>query len=159
MPRWTFETIPDTLSATEKDSLAQHITDIYVELGIPAFLVNVFFHENRVGCFYSGGRTPPNAIFFGIDHAARTFPSEEARLTFIARINSIVRPILAPKAIKWEYNIYEHPRDNWRVNGMVPPVDVDGMREWFVKNEPVAYGRYLEGDVDQSDVSLRKWAL
>jgi hypothetical protein len=54
MPRWTFEITPDTLSKSEKDTLATAITENYVKLGIPAFLVNVFFHENRIGTFYSG---------------------------------------------------------------------------------------------------------
>lgn len=146
MPRWTFELTPDTLSADEKDILAQRITELYIEHRIPAFLVNAFFHENRIGCFYSGGKSPPNAVFFVIDHAARPFPSEEVRLGFIARINAIVGPILAPKGVKWEYNIYEHPRDNWRVCGMVPPADqTDIMQQWIDRNEAVPYGEYLAG--------------
>lgn len=144
MPRWTFELTPDTLSASEKDILARGITDIYVERDIPAFLVNVFFHENRLGCFYSGGKTPPNTVFFVIDHAARRFPSAEVRLWFISRINDLVRPILAPKGVKWEYNIYEHPADNWRVNGMIPPVgQPDVWQQWTAENRAVPYGEYL----------------
>jgi len=123
MPRWTFELIPGTLSRDEKDAIAKAVTEAYTEAGIPAFWVNVFFHENPVGCFYSGGQSPPNAIFFVIDHAARGWKSEEERLRFIDRINTIVGPILRPKGIKWEYNIYEHPAHNWRINGMVPPMN------------------------------------
>jgi phenylpyruvate tautomerase PptA (4-oxalocrotonate tautomerase family) len=145
MPRWTFELTPDTLSKAEKDILATGITDGYVKLGIPAFLVNVFFHENRIGTFYSGGKTPPNIVFFVIDHAARPFPSEEVRLGFIDSINNLVSPILEPKGIKWEYNIYEHPADNWRVNGMVPPVEQENLwQQWIDRNEAVKYGKYLE---------------
>lgn len=145
MPRWTFEVTPDTLSREEKDKLAQDITDNYVQLGIPAFLVNVFFHENRIGTFYSGGKTPPNTVFFVLDHAARSFPSEEVRLAFIDSVNRIVEPILGPKGVKWEYNIYEHPADNWRVNGMIPPVQQkDHWEQWMNQNKPVKYGEYLE---------------
>ncbi|KAE8151340.1 putative oxalocrotonate tautomerase [Aspergillus avenaceus] len=155
MPRWTFELTPDMLSATEKQTLAQQITATYTEVGIPGFLVNMFFHENRIGCFFSGGKTPPNTVFFVIDHAARTFPSEEVRLAFIARINKIVRPILAPKNIKWEYNIYEHPRDNWRVNGMVPPVDQkEAWGQWMDQNTAVPYGHYVTGS-DEDDSKLK----
>ncbi|KAL3442276.1 putative oxalocrotonate tautomerase [Aspergillus insuetus] len=147
MPRWTFEVTPDTLSRAEKDRLAQAITDNYVKLGIPAFLVNVFFHENRTGTFYSGGKTPPNTVFFVLDHAARSFPSEEVRLAFIDSVNRIVEPVLAPKGVKWEYNIYEHPPDNWRVNGMVPPVqDKEFWDQWMRRDEAVRYGEYLKGD-------------
>ncbi|KAL3487473.1 putative oxalocrotonate tautomerase [Aspergillus germanicus] len=147
MPRWTFEVTPDTLSRAEKDHLAQAITDNYVKLGIPAFLVNVFFHENRIGTFYSGGKTPPNAVFFVLDHAARSFPSEEVRLAYIDSVNRIVEPVLAPKGVKWEYNIYEHPPDNWRVNGMVPPVgQKDIWDQWMKRDEAVRYGEYLKGE-------------
>ncbi|GKZ24480.1 hypothetical protein AbraIFM66951_010704 [Aspergillus brasiliensis] len=145
MPRWTFELTPDALSATERATLARQITDTYVEIGIPAFLVNVFFHELRPDCFYSGGQSPPPAIFFHIDHAAGRFSdhrlaSEERRLAFIARVNQIVRPILEPKNLKWEYNIYEHPRDNWRVNGMIPPVEnKEVWQQWVDKDEAVPY--------------------
>lgn len=145
MPRWTFETTPDTLSKAEKDTLAKTITDNYVKYDIPAFLVNVFFHENPIGTFYSGGKTPPNAVFFVLDHAARSFPDEETRLAFIDSINAIVEPILGPKRVKWEYNIYEHPPDNWRVNGMVPPVQQEKLwKEWIDNDEAVKYGEYLD---------------
>lgn len=144
MPRWTFEVTPDTLSKAEKDTLAQAITENYGKLGIPAFLVNVFFHENRIGTFYSGGKTPPNTVFFVIDHAARPFSSEEVRLAFIDSINATVEPILAPKGVKWEYNIYEHPAHNWRVNGMIPPVQEGEIwKEWIDQNAAVKYGKYL----------------
>lgn len=157
MPRWTFELTPDTLSAAEKQTVAQHVTDIYVELGLPAFFVNVFFHENRVGCFFSGGKAPPNAVFFVIDHAARSFPSEEVRLAFIQRINTIMRPILAPKGIKWEYNIYEHPRDNWRVNGMIPPIDEpEVLQEWIDEDNAVPYGEYAI-ETEEQPAPLQKW--
>ncbi|OQE21798.1 hypothetical protein PENSTE_c011G02160 [Penicillium steckii] len=140
MPRWTFEYSPDSLSASERETLAQKITETYVEIGIPAFLVNVFFHELPSGRFYSGGKSQPDAIFFHIDHAASGFPNEDRRLRFIARVNKIVRPILDPKNIKWEYNIYEHPRHNWRVNGMIPPVEYpDIWKQWIERNEAVVY--------------------
>lgn len=140
MPRWTFETSPDTLTSPERETLATQITETYVAIGIPAFLVNVFFHELPAGKFYSGGKASPDAIFFHIDHAASGFPDEDQRLQFIARVNQIVRPILEPKNIKWEYNIYEHPRHNWRVNGMVPPVEhPEVWKQWFDRNEAVRY--------------------
>lgn len=140
MPRWTFELTPGTLSGEEKATIATQATKLYTDHGIPAFLFNLFFHENPLGCFYSGGKSPPNAVFFVIDHAAREFTSEEVRLAFIERINAIVRPILEPKGVKWEYNIYEHPRNNWRVNGMVPPIDhPEVWQQWVERNEPVPY--------------------
>lgn len=90
------------------------------------------------------------------DHAARRFPSEEERLSFIARVNAIVEPILASKGLKWEYNIYRHPPDNWRVSGMVPPVaDPEIWYQWIARDSAVPYREYLEGEGEQGD-SLRK---
>ncbi|GLA08397.1 hypothetical protein AnigIFM60653_009928 [Aspergillus niger] len=87
IPRCIFEVTLDTLSKDEKDRLAQAITENYVRLGIPAFLVNI-------GTFYSGGQTPPNTVFFVLDHTARPFPSEKVRLAFINSVNEMVQPIL-----------------------------------------------------------------
>ncbi|RHZ55966.1 hypothetical protein CDV55_105186 [Aspergillus turcosus] len=155
MPRWTFELSPDTLSSAEKSTLGKQITDTYVEQGVPAFLVHVFFHETRVACFYSGRKAPLAAVFFVIDNTARSFPSEEIRLAFIARINKIVEPILGSKGIKWEYNIYEHPADNWRVNGMIPPVDRGAIwQKWIDKDAAVPHRQYLKGD-DVDDRNLK----
>lgn len=58
------------------------------------------------------GKTPPKTVFFVLHHAARAFPNEEVRLTFIDSVNEIVELILGPKNVKWEYNIGEHPADN-----------------------------------------------
>jgi hypothetical protein len=60
---------------------------------------------------------------------------------------SIVEPVLAPKGVKWEYNIYEHPPDNWRVNGMVPPVqDKELWEQLMERDEAVRYGEYSKGE-------------
>jgi hypothetical protein len=61
------------------------------------------------------------------------------RLNFIKKVNEIASPILG-KGTKWEYNIYEHHRDNWRINGMIPPMDhPEVLKQWVAKNEPVQY--------------------
>ncbi|KAG2026552.1 hypothetical protein GB937_001333, partial [Aspergillus fischeri] len=83
------------------------------------------------------GPTPevkrPGAVLFVIDHAARSFPSEEP---------SEMGPI---KPDQWEYNIYEYPADNWRVND--PPADRGGIwQEWIHKDAAVPHGQYLEDD-------------
>ena len=141
MPRWNIYTLEGTLARKDKDTLAEQITALYVSLGIPAFWVNVFFHEMPVSRFYSGGKAEHNSVFFHIDHAARNFETqpEEVRLGFIKKVNEIAGPILG-KGLKWEYNIYDHPRDNWRINGMIPPMDhPEALKEWVAKDEPVVY--------------------
>lgn len=75
-----------------------------------------------------------------MDHAAGKFDTEEVRHEFIRKVNDIVRPILDPKGIKWEYNLYEHPRHYWRINGMIPPMEYPEVLEaWMEKDAPVAY--------------------
>ncbi|KAB8075203.1 putative oxalocrotonate tautomerase [Aspergillus leporis] len=94
MPRWTFELAPNTLSTEEKRILSRNITNLYTDYGIPAFWVNVFFHKNGEGNFYSGGEFPSKAVFFHIDHAASKIESEEIRKEFISKVNNIARNTL-----------------------------------------------------------------
>ncbi|EIT83593.1 hypothetical protein Ao3042_05139 [Aspergillus oryzae 3.042] len=66
MPRWTFYLSPKTLTQEENATIAQK------------------------GNFYSGGKYPPNAVFFHMDHAAGKFDTEEVRHEFIRKVNDIV---------------------------------------------------------------------
>jgi phenylpyruvate tautomerase PptA (4-oxalocrotonate tautomerase family) len=142
MPRWNFEIMKGTLTRAQKDKMASQITKIYTDLGLPGFAVNVFFHENEEGGFYSGAKTPAPAAFFAITHAARPFKDEEERLQFHASVDEIVRPVFEPKGIKWEYNVYIHPGDNWRISGIVPPIiagRMDVWEKWVQEDRPVVY--------------------
>lgn len=140
MPRWTIHYPAGAISRDDKDQIAEKVAQLYTELGLPAFWVNVFFHEHSDGSFYAGGKAKHNSVFFHIDHAARKPQSEEARLMFIDRVDGIMRPVLGEKYMKWEFNVYDHPRDNWRINGMIPPMDhPEVLKQWIEKNEPVPY--------------------
>jgi phenylpyruvate tautomerase PptA (4-oxalocrotonate tautomerase family) len=140
MPRWTIHSTVGALSASEKDSIAKQVTELYCGLGPPPFFINVFFHDHPVGNFYSGGELHHNSVFFHIDHAARGFDNQEVRVAFIKKVNSIVEPILGPTQKKWEYNIYEHPKDNWRINGMIPPIDhPEILAQWREKNDALPW--------------------
>jgi phenylpyruvate tautomerase PptA (4-oxalocrotonate tautomerase family) len=142
MPRWNLYLLEGALSRQQKDELATNVTKLYTAHGIPAFWVNVFFNEYSAegGGFYSGGKSAHDSIFFHIDHAARGFESEEQRKDFIAAVNAIVRPIFGDQSFKWEFNIYEHPAVNWRINGMIPPVhNPEVLREWTEKDAPIPY--------------------
>lgn len=140
MPRWTLYTIEGALSPDEKQSIATQVTNLYSGFGLPAFFVNVFFNEFPPGGYFCGGKADHQAIFFHIDHAARPFESEEERLGFIEKIDAIVRPIFEPKLFKWEFNVYIHPGDNWRINGMIPPIQKpDVLQQWVEKNQAIPY--------------------
>ncbi|KAI1385717.1 putative oxalocrotonate tautomerase [Hypoxylon trugodes] len=139
MPRWTFDITLGLLTADEKKTLATSITKIYTDLGFPQFWVNVFFHETKPENFYTGLESG-NHAFFVINHAAKTFESEEQRLWFHDLVASTVKPIFDPKDIHWEYNIYQHPADNWRVQGMIPPVhNPDALKQWVEQNKTIPY--------------------
>jgi phenylpyruvate tautomerase PptA (4-oxalocrotonate tautomerase family) len=141
MPRWTFYLREGVLPAEDMQRIASAVTELYVEMvGMPKFFVNVFFNEYPTGKFFSGGMADHNSVFFHIDHAARPFNSEEERLFFLDRAISIVRPIFDGKVKKWEFNVYEHPFHNWRINGMVPPMkDPEMMKLWVNKDKPIQY--------------------
>lgn len=158
MPRWTIHSSVGSISAAEKDSIAKQVTTLYTDLGLPAFFINVFFHEHEIGNYYCGGESEHSSVFFHIDHAARNFESEHIRSAFISRVKSIVEPILGTKKRKWEFNIYEHPRDNWRINGMIPPIDhPDLLKEWVEKDDAVWWDG--AGTTAKDDASLlRDWA-
>ncbi|KAA8647679.1 hypothetical protein EYZ11_006876 [Aspergillus tanneri] len=140
MPRWTFHLSSGILSDLQKDQLANAITEIYTNIGFPAFWVNVFFNESPTRGYYVGGKHKHRSVFLIVDHAAQSFGSEETRLNFLASIDKIVRPIFEPQNIDWELNVYEHPSDNWRINGMIPPVGNPVMLEkWVQANKPVPF--------------------
>ncbi|EWZ28981.1 putative oxalocrotonate tautomerase [Fusarium oxysporum Fo47] len=139
MPRWTFEIIAESLAPSEKSTIAREATKIYTDVGFPKFWVNVFFHENDPNNFYIGADSSKN-VFLVINHTARTFESVAHRLGFLDRVDTILRPILEPKGLHWEFNIHEHPAQNWRMNGMIPPVNKpDVLQNWVSQNKPVPY--------------------
>lgn len=139
MPRWTFELATGLLTQEEKQDLATTITNLYYEKELPKFLINVMFNEYPTGCYFAGAKTPPKAVFFTISHAARKFPDEQFAIRFHKEIDAIVRPVFEPKGLKWEYSIYQHPIDHWRVNGAMPPAMYsDGMKLWIEEDKPIA---------------------
>ena len=148
MPRWNIFTTSDLLSKQEKRTIADQVTKIYTSIGFPCFWVNVIFEELPVDNFYNGGETPSQSVFFYISHAAKGFDSEEERLNFHKGVDEIVRPILEPKGLHWEYNIHGYPPDNWRISGMEPPLpngeNKQAFKLWQERNEAIPYGKYLK---------------
>ncbi|KAF2164371.1 hypothetical protein M409DRAFT_56644 [Zasmidium cellare ATCC 36951] len=137
MPRWNFELTKDVLTQPEKQQLATDITNLYYEKGLPKFLINVIYNEHPVGGYFAGAKSPAKAVFFIISHAARAFPDEESALQFHKEVDDIIRPLLEPKGLKWECNIYEQSSYHWRVNGVRPPVmGSDGMKKWVEEDRP-----------------------
>jgi phenylpyruvate tautomerase PptA (4-oxalocrotonate tautomerase family) len=141
MPRWTVHSLEGAITREQKDSIAEQVTNLYTKMGIPAFWVNVFFHTHTLGGFYSGGKAQHNSVFFHIDHAARKWASEEERQMFLGSIDQIMRPVLGGCS-KWEFNVYWHNSDNWRINGMIPPMDrPEILKQWMETDDAIPYER------------------
>lgn len=66
MPRWTFELTPGTLSADEKDILAQGITDIYAQRDIPAFLSTWNNSSSRLSCVWQRRTAGDGSAPYGV---------------------------------------------------------------------------------------------
>lgn len=139
MPIWNFVLPASILSREEKDAMAHKITKIYTGSGLPAFYVHIFFDEYPIGGYYNGAKTPAESILLTISHVARYFASKEESLEFHKHVDTILRPILEPKGLIWEYNVLLPSQDNWRINGIVPPTadDLETLKEWAEKNTVV----------------------
>ncbi|KAI9934570.1 hypothetical protein MW887_000185 [Aspergillus wentii] len=121
MPVWFIKHSPNILSASEKQSLAKSITELYVSVGLPPFYVQVHFIQDEPNSAFIGGEVHPNFAALTIYHIARAFRTDDQKQRFLSRIDAIINPVFEPKGMDWEYFITESPRDLWKINGMVPP--------------------------------------
>jgi len=83
MPLWRIYCNSDAFSPEERTGLAQSITSLYTNMGLPAFYVNVLFIDVPEQNFLIGGQQTKNMIRFSVEHVARAMPSadsEEGRL-------------------------------------------------------------------------------
>ncbi|CAH0055996.1 unnamed protein product [Clonostachys solani] len=135
MPRWVFNHTKGALTREDKEKLAKGMSKIYTTFGLPAFLAHVQFFELEPEEFWSGGETSDPFTTITIYHAAANIRNKDEGEHFLKALDDVVRPVLKPKGIKWESNIYETPRDNWRVQGMAPPDFGTAMNDkWVVEN-------------------------
>lgn len=121
MPKWVFHHTEGAFTLEDKEKLAQGMSNIYTTFGLPAFYAHVHFIELAPGSIWSGGKPSNKFTTISIYHAAANARNEQEAEMFLKALDDVVRPVLKPKGIRWESNIYETPRDNWRLQGMVPP--------------------------------------
>lgn len=136
MPKWVFNYTKGALTLEDKKNLAQGMSNIYTTFGLPSFLAHVHFFELEANNIWSGGEPSHSFTTITIYHAAANIRNKTEGENFLKALDDVVRPVLKPKGISWESNIYETPRDNWRVQGMAPPnFGSDMMNRWIRDNE------------------------
>lgn len=121
MPLLRFYLSPNLLSAEEKNSLSQKLTEIYTSIGLPAFYVNVAFIEIPSDSFYVAGEPVNDFIRICIEHIAVKFASENHQQRYMKKLDSIIAPLFESKGFRWEYHINETPRELWKIQSIVPP--------------------------------------
>lgn len=122
MPRWFFQHTHNAFSLEDKEQLAKGMANIYKTFGLPGFLAHCHFLDLGEGNFWSGGEQPDHpSCTISIFHAAANVRNYEEGENFLKALDDVLRPVLKPKNIRWESNVYETPRDFWRVQGMIVP--------------------------------------
>ena len=131
MPVWDINLTAGALSASEKSSLAQSITKIYTDIGLPAFYVQVRYHSaSPTSTFYGGTDTSdpildsPTGVqkYAGIQivHLARTMDSEQVKERFLRSVDKVLNPVFKGNGWHWEYFVTEADRALWKINGIKP---------------------------------------
>lgn len=140
MPLWTFGHSAGAFTSEEKKDLAQAITNIYAEGGVPAFYVNVQFIPLAEDDLWYGGHPHPKFTMINIYHVAQNVAdfTDEAQKSFLAKVDKVLTPRMTKKGMGWEYFIIEGPRKFWKIDGIVPPPTGSEMEKlWFRHNRPV----------------------
>lgn len=74
MPLWRIFSHPDTFSPAQRIAFAKDITEYYVDKGLPAFYVNVFFIPLELDQCFVGGISKKNFVRIAIEHIAKHYP-------------------------------------------------------------------------------------
>ena len=136
MPRWVFNHTKGAFTLKDKEELAKGMSNIYKTFGLPAFLAHVQFVELTQDNFWSGGEPAHPSTTIAIYHAAANIRNPQEGEQLLKAIDDVIRPVLKPKGIRWESNIYETPRFNWRLNGMQPPgFGTEMIERWLKDND------------------------
>lgn len=134
MPRWVFCHSKGAFTREDKEKLAKGMARIYTTFGLPAFLAHTHFFEVGDDDMWAGGEPAHPSTTISIYHAAANIRNPEEGEAFQKALDDVVRPVLKPKGIRWESNIYETPRFNWRLQGMQPPDFGTEMNDRWIKD-------------------------
>ena len=136
MPLWHIYCPEGTYSPQDKRALADRITDLYAEYGLPRFLVSVVFQEVPKDSYLIGGEPADDFVRIWIDQIARRVP-DDARGWWMKRIRETVAPYVTDRDLRWEVHIDDTPRELWSVDGRKPPAEgSEDEQRWARENSP-----------------------
>lgn len=134
MPLWKIYTPANAFTPEDKKGIAQALTGLYGRV-MPRFYVGVVFQEVSADNFYIGGEPTDRFVRIWVDHIARTFQSEEARVGFFKRVNALLAPWIADRGYDWELHVDETPFDLWTIQGYFPPREgTEDEKRWMAEN-------------------------
>ncbi|TVY82857.1 hypothetical protein LSUE1_G002908 [Lachnellula suecica] len=137
MPRWNIKHTPRLFSDEEKEATSKKITEIYVQVGLPAFYVQVIFEELPHKALFVGGKEHTKFASIEVLHIARNFQHATQKKAFLNMVDSILNPLFEKKGIDWEYFVGESDRDLWKINGIYPPESGSALeKKWIDTNRP-----------------------
>ncbi|KAK0105517.1 hypothetical protein ONS95_004122 [Cadophora gregata] len=141
MPILKLYTSPGQLTDEEKQELATVLTAGYTK-SMPAFFVNIMFHELPATSFFLGGKpTSGTFIRFTAEHIAIHFNEDVARSNrYLDWVGKIFKERFEHRGWTWEVSVTESRRELWRIQGLVPPPQgSEGMRVWMEGEKAVPW--------------------
>lgn len=155
MPLIHITTPARLLPPSLKSHIAKSLVPIYELAGLPAFYVNIFFHEQPAGDLFIGyenatekGSTASKFVRLVFEHIARQFPDRQAELRFMDRVDQIIKPLFEERDLRWEYHVIESQRRLWRVMSLEPPPPgSEAEKLWKDRNEAVPWKQEEAGSV------------
>lgn len=140
MPLWNVYHPAGAYSEQEKREFAEHVTDVYTTVGLPAFYVVALFQEVDQGSFYVGGKPVTDRVRVAIDNIAGHPVDPATRDALRRRVGAVIQPFAAGKGLGWEFHIDETPNDLWMIDGFVPPPRGSAAEKtWATENRPIPY--------------------
>ncbi|THV00049.1 hypothetical protein K435DRAFT_936026 [Dendrothele bispora CBS 962.96] len=94
---------PDLYTASEKQAIAQALTNLYERL--PKFFVVVNFIPVGKDDFFVGGEKSDRFVRISVHHLARTLGTEEEKRTWMDKYEKSMEPWTKQKGIAWELQI------------------------------------------------------
>ena len=139
MPLWNLYCPVGAYTPEDKQELAERITALYANVGLPKFYVSVLFHELPRDSFLVGGEPADDFVRIWVDHIARRV-ADNGRRSWLDKINSVVAPFVEQRGYRWELHIDDTPNDQWTIQGLTPPpADSEAEKLWAADNKPQPY--------------------
>lgn len=89
MPLWRIFSHKDTFSTEQRQNIASDVTALYVNVGLPAFYVNVIFIDVEETGIWIGGEMRKSFVRIAIEQIARKMDDEDLRRDWMKMINEV----------------------------------------------------------------------